>query len=298
MISARAGHYLDGSGVLSNEYWPTMKPSMPIIPHEACSEPTPDTVICRFLNLRKFRDLLASEELYFRRADLLKSDDPNEGLPPDGYVRRARGLEKYHLFDELALNHDQASNRQFSEMRYIQCWQIFEGETLDMWARYGCVAIFSRFDHLRSALDSMLDEIQVGLVRYDDADPHRYNVINFLFTKRECFDKERELRAVLTSCDPFGGNNRHFGLNGFPNREPLDNENPLHEWVHKCKRRRVDLKALVTEIRLSPWATKNEVDEVHAWVKAKSFTCPLGLSDLNSPLTPTLEQFRNHRSLT
>jgi hypothetical protein len=271
---------------------------MPIIPHDACSEPSPDTVICRFLDLRKFRDLFANEELYFRRTDKFKGDDPNEGMPPDDYVRRSCGLTKYDLLDELALNNDQASNRQFSEMRYIQCWQVFEGETLDMWARYGCVAIFSRFDLLRSALDSMLDEIQVGLVRYGDAGPGRYNVIHFLFMKRKCFDKERELRTVLTCCDPVGGNNRHVGLNGFISREPLDNENPLHEWVHECKRRRVDLKVLITEIRLSPWATKEEIEEVHTWIKAKGFTCPVRLSDLTSPLTPTLEEFRKHWSLT
>jgi hypothetical protein len=53
----------------------------------------------------------------------------------------------------------------------------------------------------------------------------------------------------------------------------------------------------VTEIRLSPWATKEEIDEVHTWVKAKSFTCPVSHSELASPLTPTLEQFRKHRSL-
>ena len=74
------------------------KTSMPIIPHEACSEPGPDTVICRFLDLRKFRDLFASEELYFRRTDRFKDDDPNEGLPPDDYVRLTIGLTKYDLF--------------------------------------------------------------------------------------------------------------------------------------------------------------------------------------------------------
>jgi hypothetical protein len=269
------------------------KPSMPIVAHEACTEPRSDTIICRFVDLRKFRDLFANEELYFRRTDLFKEIDPNEALPPDDYVRRALGLTRYDLRDELALNNDQASNRQFSEMRYIQCWQIFENETLDMWARYGGgVAIFSRFDLLRSVLDSILDEVLVGLVRYGNAGPPRYNLIHFLFMKRKHFDKERELRTVLTCSDPVGGNNRHFGLTGFPNREPLDNENPLHQWVHEYKRRRIDLKALVTEVRLSPWATKQEIEEINTWVKAKSFTCHVSLSDLTSPLTPTLEQFR------
>jgi hypothetical protein len=74
---------------------------VPIVAHEACSEPRPDTIICRFVDLRKFRDLFANEELYFRRTDLFKEIDPNEALPPDDYVRRALGLTKYDLRDEL-----------------------------------------------------------------------------------------------------------------------------------------------------------------------------------------------------
>jgi hypothetical protein len=265
---------------------------MPVVPHEACPEPAPQAIICRFIDFKKFRDLFANEELYFRRTDLFKEVDPAEALPPDDYVRQALGLTKYDIRDELKLNNDQASNRQFSEAHYIQCWQMFEGENLDMWARYGGgVAIFSRFELLKSALNTMLDEIKVGLVQYGDNGPTRYNTIHFLFMKRKHHDKERELRIALSAYDPVGGNNRHFGPNGFPAREPLD-ENPLHEWVHGCKRRRIDLKALVTEVRVSPWATGDEVDEVNLWVKNRLPGCPVTRSELTSPLTPTLEEFR------
>jgi hypothetical protein len=109
--------------------------------------------------------------------------------------------------------------------------------------------------------------------------------------KRKSFEKERELRTVLTCIDPLGGNNRHFGLNGFPNREPHDDENPMHEWTHKCKRRRIDLNALVTEVRFSPWATQEEIEELQTWVKAKSFTCSVRPSDLRSPFEPTSEEY-------
>lgn len=270
---------------------------MPIVPHEACLEPDPYAIICRFIDLKKFRDLFANEELYLRRTDLFKETDPNEALPPDDYVRQALRLTKYDLRDEQTLNNDQAFNRQISEAHYIQCWQMFEGETLDMWVRYGGgVAIFSRFELLKSTLSAMLDEIMVGLVRYGDEGPTRYNLIHFLFMKRRHFDRERELRVVLTCYDPVGGANRHIGLNGFPHREPLDGENPLHEWVHECKRRRIDLKALVTEVRLSPWATKDEFEEVNIWVKSRTPSCPITHSDLTSPLTPTLEELRRHSS--
>lgn len=266
---------------------------MPIVPHYACTEPDPDTIICRFVDFPKFRDLFANEELYFRRTDLLKEIDPEEAMAPDDYVRASQGLMKYDLHDELTLNESQAFCRQVSEARYIQCWQIYEGETLDMWARYGAgVAIFSRFDLLKSALNSIIDDVMVGLVQYGDK-PARYNLIDFLFLKRKHFDKERELRIVVSCYDPVGGANRHIDLNGFPHREPLDNENPLHEWVHDCKRRRIELKALVTEIRLSPWATTAECEEVKDWMKGKDFSFPTKPSDLTGPFTPSLEEYRH-----
>jgi hypothetical protein len=63
-----------------------------------------DAVIWRFMDLDKFRDLMASEELYLRREDKLKKDDPQEGLPPDDYFRSIRRLQQYVLNDELTLN--------------------------------------------------------------------------------------------------------------------------------------------------------------------------------------------------
>jgi len=56
---------------------------VPIVPHYACKEPADDTVIWRFMDFPKFRDLFANEELYLRRVDLFKDDDPWEALPSD-----------------------------------------------------------------------------------------------------------------------------------------------------------------------------------------------------------------------
>lgn len=245
------------------------------------------------MDFAKFRDLFANEELYFRRTDLFKESDPQEGLASDEYVRAVRGYRRYELRDELGLNNDQAFARQISEASFINCWQLFEEETLNMWKTYGRgLAIFSRFEFLRAALSPMLDNILLGTVRYGEKDTTGYNLIQFLYTKRRLFDKERELRIVLECHDPVAGVNRHYDSNNFPHREPLDDVNPLHEWVHPCKRRRIDLGALVTEIRLSPWATMDELDEVRTWVKNKAFSCSITPSDLTSPVTPTLEELR------
>ena len=111
-----------------------------------------------------------------------------------------------------------------------------------------------------------------------------YNTINFLFTKQQHFHMERELRVVLQCYDPMASANRNYDKNSFPHREPLD-ENPLHEWVHDCKRRRIDLKAMITEIRVSPGATKEEVEEVWWWRKNKGLEVPITSSNLAIPRT-------------
>jgi hypothetical protein len=266
---------------------------MPLVPHDACTEPPASTSNCRCLNLAKIRDLFASEELYLRRTDLFKETDPREALPSDEYVRTALDLQKYDLNDELKLNDNQAFTRQNSEAYFINCWQIYEGETLEMWKTYGNgVAVFSRFDLLKSALSTLLDDILVGIVRYGEKDTTRYNLIRFLDTKQRHFAKERELRVVFQCYDPLRGANRHYDLNNFPHREPLNEPNPLHEWVRECKRRRMDLKALVTEVRLSPWATQEDFAAVDTWVRAKKFPCRVANSELTNTMTPTPEELR------
>jgi len=268
---------------------------MTIQSHYACEEPPNDTVICRFMQMDKFRDLFASEELYFRRTDLFKNDDPREGLPSDEYIRASRDLREGIVEDELKLISSQAFLRQISEASYLNCWQIFEGETIHMWGRYGKnngVAVFSTFGRLKAAVSAFLDPVLIGKVKYTEEGRQRYNQIDFLFTKRQAFEKERELRVVVQCYDPLGGTNRHYDPNGIPHREPLD-ENPLHEWVHECKRRKIMLGDLVTEIRASPWSEPDTRDEIALWHKSKNLACPITKSELTSSLIPTPEELKS-----
>lgn len=71
---------------------------MPLLPYVNRVEPVDDAAIWRYLDLRKFRDLIASEELYFRRADLFT--DKSEGLPPEQYAMRILGLDPYDIHAE------------------------------------------------------------------------------------------------------------------------------------------------------------------------------------------------------
>lgn len=142
-------------------------------------EPAADAVIWRFLDLRKFRDLMASEELYFRRADLYP--DESEGLPTEDYALRVLGLNPYDVRDRESLNNHLGSLVQHRESYYISCWHLYREETLDMWEQYGHdgVAVCSRYELVKAALDGFLDEAHLGLVRYGtDHLANRFNALS------------------------------------------------------------------------------------------------------------------------
>jgi hypothetical protein len=71
--------------------------------------------------------------------------------------------------------------------------------------------------------------------------------------------------------------------------------NALHEWVHDHKRRRIDLAKLVTEVRVSPWASDETFEDVATFVRSVSRECPTVWSELKSGLTPSREEYRAHR---
>jgi len=244
---------------------------MPIVPYVNQVEPSDDAVIWRFMSLYKFRDLMASEELYFRRSDLFS--DKSEGLPPEQYALRVLGLDPYDISDRVALNNHLGSLAQHRESYYVSCWYLYREETLDMWEQYGSdgVAVCSRYGLLKSALDGLLDQAHAGLVQYGtDHLASTFNTLAFITTKQAHYSQEREVRALITAYDPLAGGNRHFDLNNFPHQVPLD-LNPRNSWVPECKRRRIDLRSLVTDVYISPWTEGDAVEGIKLWVQTKAF---------------------------
>jgi hypothetical protein len=252
--------------------------------------------IWRFFKLDYFRDLVANEELYFRRADTYKTSDLNEGLPTDRYLRRTVGLQPYVLADELALNHHQASNRLHSESYFLNCWNLFDTDNrLRMWYGYAPsgVAVRSEYGRLKAVLSGFLDDVHLDKVRYGDEDMSGYNALQIIFTKGKHYEWENEIRAVVCSYDPVGGQARNYRETTFPHREPQDDLNPIHPWVHVCKRRRIRLNELVLEIAVSPWASEETFEEVSgSWANVRGQTLPVR-HDLKSSFTPTLDELRS-----
>jgi hypothetical protein len=158
--------------------------------------------VWRFMDMKKFRDFMANEELYFCRADLFKQD-PNEGIPQDEWLRSVLGIRRGFLEDELKLRDAKGNLSQFRESSFISCWHLFEGENLAMWrdfAPYG-VAVCTQYGLLKRALKKFVDPVEIGITQYHA--PQRYNTVHFIFSKGSGFTAEKEVRIVfifLRSC--------------------------------------------------------------------------------------------------
>lgn len=228
-----------------------------------------DVVIWRFVDGRKFRDLIQTGELYFCRAD--RFGDESEGLPPEEYLP-ALGLNPLDLNDRQRLDDLVGSVADGRADFYVNCWHLFREETAKMWNEYGNdgVAICSRYRLLRSALDTMDGRIMLGLVRYGwkHLTGLSVNVIRFITTKRWEFAAEREVRAVIWIPDQYAGT-RHVDINDRPHPRSLT---PPPERVPMGQRRKIDLQAVLTRVIVTPWATPEDHAEIEQLVRSSGYT--------------------------
>jgi hypothetical protein len=233
------------------------------------------------MNLRKFKDLFATSELFFNRADRFPQDE-EEGIPPEEYIIRVCGLNPLDVRDRLELNNNLATLAQFREAMYVNCWYLFDEEKAYTWETYGDegVAVVSTYARLKAALNALPDEddAHLGLVRYGTQHLMRYNTMIFITTKREEFAKDREVRAMLWIRDEYAGINRHYDINNFPHPRPLTAPEPAR--VKDYHRRKVDIAALVTEVVVNPKATPPLIADVVDAVNSAGLAIPVRESEL------------------
>ena len=153
-----------------------------------------------------------------------------------------------------------------------------------MWKDYGedGVAICSRYNLLKTALDNLADRSFLGLVHYGynhlvHPSAARWNTLRFVMSKRMQYADEREVRALLWIIDPHGGGNRHIDDDGRVHPFPLT---PPPDRVLSGHRRKVDLNELLTEIVVTPWVTSASFDEICSLVKAQNYRGVVRRSDL------------------
>jgi hypothetical protein len=250
---------------------------MPLETHIGLIEPADENaIIWRFMNLRKFQDLIATQELHFCRADQFL--DQTEGLPPEGHLP-SPNLHPLDIRDKREIDALMGSIAQFREAFYINCWHSFHEETCQMWKEYGDdgVAICSTYALLKSALSTLPDKAYLGLVRYGPQPNERWNLFRFVYHKRIEFKHEQEVRALLWIQDPHAGINRHFDADNRVYPFPLT---PPPAPVPKGHRRKVDPQSLLTGIVVTPLASSDAFDRIAQAVKSSGLVVPVVPSGL------------------
>jgi hypothetical protein len=190
------------------------------------------------------------------------------------------GLHPLDIQDRFTINNSVGSVAQLREAFYINCWHLFREETCKMWKEYGKdgVAICSQYKLLKAALEQMPDRAFLGMVRYGPQQIARWNLFQFIFTKRREYADEQEVRALLWIIDPHAATNRHIDEDNRVHTRPLI---PPPDSILPGQRRKLDLKALLTSIIVTPWATSDTLDEITQFVRKGGLAIPV----VPSPLT-------------
>jgi hypothetical protein len=207
---------------------------MPYEPHPVFSTPSDRTPIWRYIDFTKLMSMLVNRTFFFCRSDLL--DDRFEGSMSRANLlererQRAEGADEAaaQLWAELASRHRAEPRR-----TYVNSWSMGRHESVALWRLYvgdrEGIAIRSTFGRLARSLEAEPRPVHIGAVHYIDYDTDPIpedNVLHPFVYKRQSFDFERELRAVIQ--DP----------------EPADQPPP--GLFVAC-----DLQALVSALRVSP----------------------------------------------
>lgn len=176
--------------------------------------------IWRYMDFAKFVAMLDAGALYFSRVDLL--GDAFEGAIPQGneqYWREVR--ERFPDREPLIQENQRTTERliRFSRAHtFVNCWHVSMHESAAMWAQYAqagaSIAIQSCASLLQGALPS---GVHVGLVRYIDYDTMSIaptNVLDYCLHKRQMFEHEKELRALVWALECDSGSQQQLWCHG------------------------------------------------------------------------------------
>lgn len=162
------------------------------------AHPEDGTPLWRYMSFEKFINILATESLFFSRAD--KYDDKSEGHIPEAIVR-------YYGSADIRIEPD------LREYIMCNCWHHGAEESMGMWDKYHIrdsgVAIKTTMGHLKTCLPDT-PNIFIGKVDYDveavenenqievPEDLSIENLLHYLyFYKRKSFAYEQEVRAII-----------------------------------------------------------------------------------------------------
>jgi hypothetical protein len=250
---------------------------MPVVTHPSFQQPLTDAPVCRYMNLPKFEWILIHGALYFARGD--RFDDPYEGQLPDAIMAKIKANKVPGLFEMW---------RQFGQnsrlSTYLNCWYGSACESDAMWKLYSTdgvgVAILSNFGALVKSFESTSEQVCVGLVKYGDehlsSRTTMGNEFDYWLWKRQAFEHEREVRAVISLPVSSGGLlvNDERGRRAESWTVLSENDTPNALTVE------VDLPTLIQQVVVSPKSPASVVGSVAENLKKSGVDCSVEQSRL------------------
>ncbi len=225
-----------------------------------------ESEIWRYMDFSKFIDLLDSSCLFFPRLTILRNLDPYDGsfIPFSSHDKKDKLSKKiFKEFDRILLNDT-----------FVSCWYLSDVESAALWKLFPKsdegIAIKSNIGKLVQSIETRNSEqntIYLGSVTYGHEkvaarktnNPKSFSGSDALFTKRQCFEHEKELRLVMHANDiktPVLSNGINLKIE-------------------------VDLELMISEIIISPEAPSWIEDLVKRVTKKYGFSFEIRQSTLN-----------------
>jgi len=252
----------------------------------------PDTVIWRYLTLKKFVSLIELGALWFAKLGIFQ--DAEEGMTPE--LTRQHIKSQHREMQAWFPDEERRSqvrlfledNEQYGrDLIVASCWFIGEHESKDMWAEYAqdCegVAIKSTAGALMGALvQSLKEKWWIGKVRYVDLSTHDgMNVYEGhqahlrAFLKGMKYSHENELRVatmnfVAPGClNPDGSPQSEKQRQGF-----IDASNGPGIYVQ------TNLSTLINEVHSAPGASDSHRVKIQQLMSTAGLQIPVGQSEI------------------
>lgn len=254
---------------------------MPYVNDSNVVTPDDSTEIWRYMDFTKYVDMLDSQTMYFTLANDLK--DPYECSL---YPFLSRSLRQSCENGDPMREDIKTMLNLFPKIFFVNCWHISKTESAALWQIYlksnEGIAIKTTVGFLKKAVSNCSKSVQIGKVIYGHENvkgfsgkdnikniPVKtrgklYHHIHAVLAKRECFQYENELRAIIAV-------------------QELTDNTVFHDGAGV--RVPVDINTLIKEVYISPEAPpwiKNLVERVSGQYKLRAkiilsdmYDCPL-----------------------
>ena len=258
---------------------------MPYNMSDSWITPKRGTIILRYCQEFKFKDLIETKTLYFNELLNYRENDKREGLIPEAN-KEGLGNEYLEVIlkgEKIAAHNDWVKKQKVvtctQRITGVNCWNLSKKENKRMWNEYALdkrgVIIVSNIGKLIDALNNAKEQIYIGKIKYvshktyvhNDPNPFSYA---FLKDKAE-FEWEDELRLI--TIDKQNNNEVAYAISKI--KKVTDFFDIDFEQIKGvgCIRVNCEVDKLIEGIIISPWADENYYDEIKNFLKGNHINC-------------------------